>query len=622
MPYNPANFIVEPFFHIVENPQDILDSLKPLGGKYITFDTETHPTVFNSHQIPNGMVRRWVGSGKKAVPQDLPFCISICDGTNCYTIFDSIQNKFAKFKALQSLFADESIEKIAHNVHFDQHVLANIGIKIRGKLHDTVIVAKLADENRHSFKLRDLAAETEQGIIKYELMVDNYKAAHKVVDYRQIPVPLLGAYANADVWNCMQVFLKEHKVLKTEELEELYATEMKLLEPIYWMERHGIRVDLDYEIPLKEELQSKADQAESAIYEEAGCLFNINSGKQLYNVLLKLDVDSRLIKMSDKGNPVLDKDALNTLAEKHGISIVLKILEFRKYEKLLGTYADGIYAQRDSVGKVHCSINQCEAVTGRMSITKPALQTIPKKDKLVKKMFIPTDGYTFYFMDYKAVEYRLLAHYAQATGLIDAIKKGHDVHQATAAIIYTMPYEEVQPEQRQIAKTINFSLVYGQGDAASAASLEMTISDARRFKDMYFNSMPEIAPFIQQVQRVNKARGYVRNYYGRRRRLTYDESYKAPNALIQGCAADLMKAKIVELYEFLTKNNYKTRMLFPVHDSVTFEVHNSELHIVPHLKWVMSDFKNFRVPIEVDVEIGGPSWGEASLIEIEAEEPT
>ena len=375
--YNPATFkehVVDKFIEL-QDPQELLNRVKPFefkGRRFITFDTETHPHFRNSHIVPKEVVRRWVGTGKKAVPQDFPFCISICDGTNAYTIFDTVENGFDKFKQLSPLFEDPSVEKIAHNTKYDMHMFANAGLRIVGRLHDTVVLSKLANENRASFQLRDLAARIPGGIVKFEFMVDSYKTLNKVTDYRQIPRELLSEYANADVWNCYLTFITEYEKLEQDELVELYDNECELMVALYAMERYGMKTDVDYEAPLKEELQKLTDDAERAIYDEAGSMFNINSGKQLYEVLMKLSVDPTLIKSTDKGNPKLDKDALANLAEVHDVSIVKKILEYRKYEKLLNTYAVGIYDQRDADNRVHGSINQTEATTGRMSITKPA----------------------------------------------------------------------------------------------------------------------------------------------------------------------------------------------------------------------------------------------------------
>jgi len=614
--YNPETFTKEhsiDFFHEAKSAQEIIDNIVPFeinGRKFIVFDTETYSTPLKSNEIPGGMVRRWVGSGKSANPQDLPFCISICDGKRAYTLHDTLDNNYNEFRKLAAIFEDPSIEKIAHNWKFDAHMLANINMKIVGKVHDTVVLAKLIDENRFSFQLKDIVRKYEGHIIKFEYMLDAYKKTHKIADYRMFPRELINNYANADVWNCYLVFINEFPQLERDGLMSLYENEMELMIALYAAERYGMKVDLDYEKPIKTELQTLTDNAEAAIYEEAGKIFNVNSSKQLYEVLMSLGVDDRLIPKTDKGNPQTNKFVLNDLSEKHNVTIASKILEYRKYEKLLITYAIGIYDQRSAEGRVHGNINQTEATTGRMSITKPALQTLPKKDTSIRRAFIPSDGYELWMMDLDQIEYRLFAHYSKAEGLIQAIINGQDIHRATAAIIYNVPYDEVTDEQRSKAKTVNFSLIYGQGDQALADSLKMTIGDAVRFKNRYFANIPEAKPFIDAVERVTRTRGYIVNFYGRRRRLKSDEVYKAPNALIQGCAADYIKHKMVRIYKYLKMNNYKTRMLLVVHDEIIFEVHKDEKHLIPKLRWLLSDFETFRVPITAGVEKGNPSWGQ------------
>ena len=487
-------------------------------------------------------------------------------------------------------------------------------------MHDTVVLAKLANENRTSFQLRDLAARKKGGIVKFEYMVDAYKQMNKVGDYRQIPRELLSEYANADVWNCYLTFITEYEKLEQDELVELYDNECELMMALYAMERYGMKTDVDYEAPLKEELQKLTDDAERAIYDEAGSMFNINSGKQLYGVLMKLGVDPTLIQKTDKGNPKLDKDALANLAEVHDVSIVKKILEYRKYEKLLNTYAVGIYDQRDADNRVHGSINQTEATTGRMSITKPALQTLPKKDKRIRKVFIPDDNYELWFMDLDQVEYRLFAHYAKIPGLIESIKNGYDVHAATAALLFNKNVNELIEKVhkgddeasalRSRAKTINFALIYGVGQDHLAEMLKCTPTEASEIKARYFSTMPEARLFINTVYQVIKLRGFVKNFYGRRRRLDSDDCYKAPNALIQGCAADYIKYKVVDIYKYLMHNKLKTHLINIVHDELVIDFNKDELEHVPVLRWMLSEFEAFRCPITAGVERGEPSWGQ------------
>jgi DNA polymerase-1 len=624
--YNPATFAKEfkqPNFFTVDTAEELLERVKPFefrDRRFITFDTETSAYFKNSQMLPKHIVRRWVGTGKSATPQDYPFCISICDGKNSFTLYDGPENDFAKIRALAPLLEDPSVEKIAHNTKYDMCMLANAGVKIIGRLHDTVVLTKLTDENRRSYQLRDLAARYKGGITVFEYMVDNYKQMNKVTDYRQIPRELLSEYANADVWNAFLAFTNEYPLLERDELVDLYNNEMELMIALYSMERRGMKVDNTYEQPLKEELQQRCDEAERAIYEEAGSMFNINSTKQLYDVLIKLGTNPSLIGTTDKGNPKLDKDVLNTLAEVHDVSIVKKILEFRKYDKLLTTYATGIYEQRDSVDHVHGSINQTEATTGRMSITKPALQTLPKRDKSIRKAFIPDDNYTLWFFDLDQVEYRLFAHYAKIPSLLKQIANGYDVHAATAATLFGKDLDELVKKVhegddeatalRSRAKTLNFALIYGMGNQALANDLKVSLTEATDIKSRYFGTMPEARVFLETVQSVIKMRGFVKNFYGRRRRLDPDDCYKAPNALIQGCAADYIKHKIVDMYKYIMYNNLKTHMINVVHDEVVINFHNDESEHVPVLRWLMSDFATFRCPITAGAEYGTPSWGQ------------
>lgn len=624
--YNPATFAEHKvsIFHVVETAEELLSKVEPfelMGRKFITFDTETHPHFLYSQAVPESVVRRWVGTGKHATPQDYPFCISICDGKNSYTLFDSINNNFAEMRKLAPLLENPEVEKIAHNTKFDMHMLANAGMKLVGKLHDTVVLAKIIDENRHSYQLRDIAARFKDGVTKFEYMVDTYKQMNKVSDYRMIPKDLLSQYANADVWNCYLEFVHDFVKLDEEGLRPLYDNEMELMIALYAMERYGMRVDTEYELPLKKDLQELTDNAERAIYEEAGRMFNINSAKQLYDVLMSLGVDSHLIGRTDKGNPKLDKAALANLAEQHNVSIVKKILEYRKYEKLLSTYAEGIYSQRDAEDRVHGSINQTEATTGRMSITKPALQTLPKRDKRIRKAFVPDENYRMWFFDLDQVEYRLFAHYAKLPSLLEQIKGGYDVHAATAATLFGKNLDELVEKVHQgddeatalrsRAKTLNFALIYGMGNQALANDLKVPLTEATDIKARYFSTMPEARVFISTVQQVIKMRGYVKNFYGRRRRLDPDDCYKAPNALIQGCAADYIKHKIVRIYKYLAYHGLKTHMTNVVHDEVVFNVHESEEAVMaPRLRWLLSDFETFRCPITAGSENGNPSWGQ------------
>jgi DNA polymerase-1 len=660
--YVPATFAQE---HTVSNfhevcAEEALERIHPIeyvpGKRVLMFDTETYAYFKNSHDVPANVVRRWVGSGKQATPQDFPFCISLCDGSDSYVVYDTKDNGFKEFKKLAPLFEDPSIEKCAHNAKFDMHMIANIDMRIIGRIHDTVVLTKLTNENRLSFKLRDLASHKKGGVVKFEYMVDAYKQMNKVHDYRMIPRELMTQYTCADTWNDSLIFLDEIKKLAPDGLEDLYENELQLMIVLYAMERYGMPTDPDYEKPLKEDLLKVTNEAEKAVYDEAGKLFNINSGKQLFEVLMSLGVNRNWISFTDKGNPVLDKDALASLADGHDVSIVKKILEYRKNEKLLNTYAMGIYDQHDANYRVHGSINQTEATTGRMSITKPALQTLPKKDKRIRSAFTPECGHKLWFLDLDQVEYRLFAHYAKAKGLLEAIANGYDVHAATAAIIFHVPLDELvngmkeqedlktkvktltdeveikklneridelqkYTDMRSKGKTINFALIYGVGIGHLQELLHCTESEAVDLKATYFVGIPEAKPFIQTVEYVIKARGYVKNWFGRRRRLDADDCYKAPNALIQGCAADYIKHKMVMMFKYIMYNNLKMRMLNVVHDENIIDCPPEEEHLMPELRWLQSDFDTFRCPITAGAEYGEHDWGHKTEVDIGFRKP-
>ena len=604
----------------VKTGEEMLQRLDMTAGT-IAFDTETFAFYKNAHECPANVVRRWVGKGKQASPQDFPFCISICDGKNSYVLYDGPYDNWQEIKKLSGLFADESVAKLAHNIKFDMHMLANIGIEVKGTLHDTVVLAKLTNENRPSFQLRDLAEALpdNKGIVDFEYLVDNYKRSNKVKDYRDIPIELMTQYTCADTWNCWQVFVNEYWHIPAENMESLYNTESELCRILFNIERAGMLVSPEYQEELVVKLSKEKDEAENAIYDAAGKVFNINSSAQLHQVLLEKEpAYTKLQQLTDKGNPKLDKDTLQRLGEVHEIRICKLILDFRQKEKLLTTYAVGIYEQADAENRVHGSINQTEATTGRMSITKPALQTLPKNNKSIRRMFIPEPGYTMAFIDLDQIEYRIFAHYGNAQHLIDRINGGYDIHAAVCVMLFHKNLDELvklihdgdeeSTKLRSRAKTINFALLYGMGNKALADNLGLSVTEAGEIKKRYFDMIPEIKVFIEQVHKAISQRGYIRNKYNRRRRLKPDECFKGPNALIQGCAADYLKSKLVLVDKYLAdKKSYMTNI---VHDEVIFQIHNDELDIIPRLKYLLGDPDAFRVAVTAGVDISNKSWGD------------
>ena len=621
--FDAENF--ETFGITTGDPDLVLQQFTPLewlDRKFMFFDTETFPYYESSQDVPPERVRRWVGSGKNAVPQDLPFVISVGNGEENWTLRGDEET----LRRLGPLFEDDSVEKVAHNIKFDMHMLENIGITVAGRLHDTLVLAKIVNENRKTFQLKSLAEE-HGGIVKYEDTVDYYKRSHRVKRYDKLPEILLGSYANADIYNCYLVFVNEYPALAGESLDAVYDTECACIRPLYQMERVGMQLDPTYEWPLKNELQAIADQMENEIYETVGHKFNLNSTKQLYEALLATGVDDSWIPKTDKGNPSLNKESLDKLAGFYHIDLVDKILKYRQASKLLVTYAYGIYEQRDSANRIHANINQCEATTGRMSITKPAMQTIPRDDKHIKRAVVPGPGNYLVYIDYSQVEYRVYAHYMKSEHLIDLINRDYDVHAATAALLNREPVDDFVKRlhegdkdakaQRQRAKTINFALLYGVGVNHLCELLHTSYEEAARVKAEYFAAIPEANVFINKVQQLITQRGWIRNFYGRRRRLTGSECYKGPNALIQGCAADIVKSRLVVLYDFIQEHNLDTKLINIVHDEVQLQVPEYELEYVPAFLDCLQETESFRTFIKADVEMSNVSWADKAEVKIE-----
>lgn len=620
--FDSKNF--EEFGVTTNDPDLVLQQFKPYiwqDRKFMFFDTETMPYYESSQDVPPGRVRRWVGSGKNAVPQDLPFVISVGNFEENWTLRGNPET----LRRLRPLFEDETVEKVAHNIKFDMHMLENIGITVAGRLHDTLVLAKIINENRKTFQLKELAAE-HGGIVKYEDTVDYYKRSHRIKHYNKLPEILLGSYANADIYNCALVFTTEYPMLDAERLNDVYDTECACIRPLYQMERVGMQLDPAYEMPLKQELQGIVDTMENEIYETVGHKFNLNSTKQLYEALLATGVDDSWIPKTDKGNPSLDKKSLDRLSGFYHVDLVDKILQYRNANKLLVTYAYGIYEQRDSMNRIHANINQCEATTGRMSITKPAMQTIPRDDKHIKRAVIPGEGNYLVYIDYSQVEYRVYAHYMKSEHLIDLINKDYDVHAATAALLNREPVDDFverlhngdseAKSQRQRAKTINFALLYGVGVGHLSELLHTSYEDAARIKTEYFAAIPEANSFINKVQNLIVQRGWIRNFYGRRRRLTGNECYKGPNALIQGCAADIVKHRLVVLYDYIQEHNLDTKLINIVHDEVQLQVPEYELEHVPKFLDCLQEEELFRTFIKADVEMSNTSWADKKEVEI------
>ena len=396
--------------------------------------------------------------------------------------------------------------------------------------------------------------------------------------------------------------------------------EMPLVFTLFDMEQNGIRVEADALKQYGDQLAGKIAELEKEIYEEAGETFNINSPKQLGVVLfenMKLPGGRKT-----KTGYSTAADVLEKLAPEH--PVVAKILEYRQYTKLKSTYADGLanYIQDD--GRIHGKFNQTITATGRISSTEPNLQNIPVRmelGRLIRKVFIPEEGYRFVDADYSQIELRVLAHCSGDEHLIQAYKEQSDIHRITASQVFHIPFDEVTPQQRRNAKAVNFGIVYGISSFGLSQDLSITRKEAAKYIDDYFATYPGIKTFLDHAVTHAKEEGYVVTLFGRRRPVPELSSSNfmqrsfgervAMNSPIQGAAADIIKIAMIRVNQRLKDQKMKSRLVLQVHDELLIEAYEPELDEVQNiLKEEMEHAAELKVPLEIDMHTGD-NWYEA-----------
>jgi DNA polymerase-1 len=405
--------------------------------------------------------------------------------------------------------------------------------------------------------------------------------------------------------------------------------EMPLVEVLTDMELVGVAIDVPWLQRLSTQMHTKLGELQESIYEEAKHPFNINSTQQFGKVLFEeLGLPGR--KRTQTGYST-DREVLDKLRGLH--PIVDLVIEYRQLVKLKNTYVDALplLVRRDT-GRVHTSFNQCVAATGRLSSAQPNLQNIPIRTELgrdVRKAFIADneskhrlfdEESVLLAVDYSQIELRLLAHMAKEERLIAAFEQGLDIHAATAAEVMGVPIEQVDPDSRRLAKTINFGVLYGMGSYGLARDSGLTQEEAAKFIDLYWSRYPAVRAYMDNTLREGRERGYVSTLLGRRRYMPELRSRNggirqqaermAINAPVQGTAADIIKIAMNRLYDRLREGAFKGQMLLQVHDELLFEVPRSELErIAPLVCETMEGAMELDVPLKVEMK-WGKNWGE------------
>lgn len=519
-------------------------------------------------------------------------------------------------------FENENIEKVGQNLKYDILSLRHYDIHVRGKLFDTMIAHYLLNpELRHGM---DYMAET---YLKYKTIhIDELigPKGKNQKSMRDVDKHIVCDYAAEDADITLKLKNILDKEIKRNNFEHLFhEVESPLIYVLADMEWTGVRLDLNALVQLSEELNAELQQIEAEIIDIAGEDFNVNSPKQIGEILFdKMRIIERP-KKTRTGQYSTSEDELQKLRNKH--PIIEKILEQRGLKKLLGTYIDAFpLLVNPRTGKVHTSFNQTVAATGRLSSTNPNLQNIPIRDergKEMRRVFIPDEGCAFLSADYSQIELRIMAHLSEDKNMLDAFNKGQDIHAATAAKINHIPIEEATADMRRKAKTANFGIIYGISVFGLSERLNIPRTEAKELIDGYFGTYPDVKRYMDESIAKARENGYVETLLGRKRFLADINSKNAIvrgyaernaiNAPIQGSAADIIKVAMIRIFNRLEKEKLQSKMILQVHDELNFNVPINELETVK--KIVIEEMENaykLRVPLKTDCGVG-ENWLEA-----------
>ena len=528
------------------------------------------------------------------------------------------------FDILSPAFANEQLIKIGHNLKFDLSVLAEQAIEIKGLCYDTLLAHSLIDpEQRHNLDALSEAFLNYSPIRFSELVSDVKKG--QTVDYSDVDPQALANYAIEDADVTLQLWhLFRKKLETTGQHTVFYEIETPLLPVLVTMEREGILVDKATLTEIGRSMDDQIVQLSDSIQATAGREFNLNSPKQLGEVLFDELKLAERPKKTRTGQYATNEQVLVSLASKH--PIVADILEYRQLTKLKSTYIDALPHTIDPAsGRVHTHYGQVQTTTGRLSSNNPNLQNIPirsERGREIRKAFVPRPGWKLLSADYSQIELRILAALTGDEGLLTAFKEGRDIHAATAAKIFDVPLDAVTREQRSTAKMVNFGIPYGISAFGLAQRLgTISRTEAQAIIDSYFKQFPGIPLYMNQMQESARTNGYVETITGRRRYLPDINSSNATirsaaernaiNMPIQGTAADMIKIAMVKIQQSLVEQKLKTKMLLQVHDELVFDLAPDEESTVRSL--VDDGMKNalqLKCPIEIEVGTGD-NWLEA-----------
>ena len=522
---------------------------------------------------------------------------------------------------LKPWLEDAQAPKLGQHLKYDIHVFANHGIHVRGAAHDTLLQSYVLESHK-SHDMDDLA-ERHLSIktISYDEVTGKGAAR---IGFEQVSIERAAEYAAEDA----DITLRLHQVLypqvaADEKLLHIYRDiELPAMPVLQAMERNGVLLDVKLLAELSGEFGAKMLTIEANAHAQAGQPFNLNSPKQIQEILFDKQ-GLKPLKKTPTGQPSTDEDSLEQLALDHPLPKL--ILEYRSLAKLKSTYSDKLPGMTNpGTGRVHTNYGQAIAVTGRLSSNDPNLQNIPirtAEGRRIREAFIAPPGCVIISADYSQIELRIMAHISQDESLLKAFAAGEDIHRATAAEIFGGTPAEVSSEQRRYAKVINFGLIYGMSAFGLARQLGLERSAAQQYMERYFARYPGVDAYMKRTRETARTQGYVETVFGRRLWLAEIKSPNparrqgaeraAINAPMQGTAADLIKLAMIAVDQWLMSERLATRLIMQVHDELVLEVPQAERDLVKQqLPGLMNGVAKLAVPLLV--ELGeGPNWDKA-----------
>ena len=596
-------------YRLVDTPDALATLAKELARQPVfAFDTETT----GLHPVASELV-------------GLSF--SWNTGQGCYIPIRSAMGDTlplsAVVEAIGPVFADESIKKAGQNLKFDLLVLKQVGVEVAGVSFDTMIASFLLDPLRRSHGMNALARE----LLDYDPIpiTDLIGKGKEQITLDEVDPRRVCEYAAEDAevtWRLYEVLSKQ---LAGSPFEKLFhETEMPLVEVLVQMEHNGVALATGILAKMSNSMAQRMVELTRAIHGEAGHEFNIDSTKQLANVLF--DEQGLPVIRKTKTGRSTDADTLEALTRTTDNAIPRLVLEYRELAKLKGTYVDTLPEMIcERTGRIHASFNQTGAVTGRLSSSEPNLQNVPVRTEAgrqIRSAFVAgLVDHTLLVADYSQVELRVLAHFCQDDNLLAAFREGRDIHAFVAAQVNGVPIDQVTKEQRGRAKAVNFGIIYGQTAFGLSRALDISRSDAESFIAEYFLRYPKIRLFIDECIARARRTGYAETILGRRRpiddlssrnrqRVAFGERI-AVNTVIQGSAADLIKRAMIDIHRAIRSGELQSRMLLQVHDELVFETPVSRVQEETKvIRRLMTTSLKLDVPIAVDIA-HGPNWLES-----------